>query len=271
MTKSSRVWKFQANGNIGRIKTAGSFYQTGIKKSRFYMCNFCAVLLGHDISTDTRWTSMCKCKFKNSSLQKTGSKLEWPSKKIGFIEKQFQYFRAEKGIRHLLVALRTNSGEHRGLQKYKLLSTLKPGWKKTEENFESIQIKLSEILQDSNYKAKPLHVQNLCSLGWSWQVHWHSHVYHVQVQLRSPTITKNYQKTKDLPKTSVLCKNQSKNSDIKRMHSRQAEISFENTSSNSESFSNFEKLFFRNVPPNTWISICRTPTKTVGLEVRNFL
>ena len=64
--------------------------KTRAKKSSPDMFNFCAVVAGHNMVTDTGRTSTCRRKFKASSLQTKGTKNEVPFENMGFNGKQFE-------------------------------------------------------------------------------------------------------------------------------------------------------------------------------------
>ena len=72
---------------------------------------------------------------------------------------------------------------------------LKPKETKIEE------WKVSELLQDLVWEVKSLHVQLLCSRGWSWHGHWHLQGCLVQVRIEKFIFAeKKLQKMKELPR-----------------------------------------------------------------------
>ena len=68
----------------------------------------------------------------------------------------------------------------------------------------TLRLKLSELLQDSSWEVKSLHVQLFCSIGWSWRDHWHWHRNHVQVQTQCTILAEKVQKLKCLHKSKSL-------------------------------------------------------------------
>ena len=79
-----------------------------------------------------------------------------------------------------IFATKNNSEEHGGMKKMNQTRTLQLKWKlkyTTEEHW----LKLSEVLQDSNWEIKTLYDQLFRSLGRRWRNLWHSQGYRMQV------------------------------------------------------------------------------------------
>ena len=70
VAESTKMWKCTANRIIVHIKTVGAFAKQRHQKPSLY--NFCVLLAGHDLVSDTGTATTRSCNFKVSSLQKLG-------------------------------------------------------------------------------------------------------------------------------------------------------------------------------------------------------
>ena len=71
MAQITRILKCEANENIARSKTVGTFARLELRSQVHpYMFSFCAVLLGHDLFTETDRATTCRPRFKAPSASR---------------------------------------------------------------------------------------------------------------------------------------------------------------------------------------------------------